>query len=66
MTGQEFGRRHKGRSLDHLARAYREMLARDQAMRELLIGAAVHALEGSPQPSHATVCRRYSPVPGVR
>ncbi len=35
-------------AVDHLARAYREMLARDQAMVELLTGAAVYALQEEP------------------
>lgn len=44
MTPEKYGRRGGGRSLDYLARAYREMLARDQAMLDLLAGAAVALL----------------------
>ncbi len=48
MTAEQYGRRGEGRSLDYLARAYREMLARDQAMLKLLTADAVYLLQHEP------------------
>ena len=48
MTPDQYGRRAEGFGMDHLARAYREMLARDQAMLELLTSYAVYSVQQEP------------------
>lgn len=48
MGHEQYGHRSQAPSLDHLARAYREMLARDQAMLELLTADAVYLLQLKP------------------
>ncbi len=45
MGPDQYGRRSQAPSMDYLARAYRELLARDQAVVELLTDAAVSPLD---------------------